>query len=81
MPLEQILENVGAKISDVRAAVDRRPAGVHLHRATGRIERPELFELAGVGVEETQRHVRAKRDRHSGVNNKRFLDPLRLRSE
>ena len=56
MPLEQIFEDVGAKISDVRVAVNRRPAGVHLHRATVRIERPELLDLARVGVKETQGH-------------------------
>ena len=56
MPLEQILENVGAKISDVRVAVNRRPAGVHLDRASRRIERLEFLDLARVGVEETKRH-------------------------
>ena len=44
MSLQQIFENVGAKISDVREAVDRRPAGVHFHRVRSPIERPKLFE-------------------------------------
>jgi hypothetical protein len=46
MPLEQVLENVSAKISDVRAAVNRRTAGVHFHRATRRIDRLKFFERA-----------------------------------
>ena len=45
MPLQQIFEDVGAKISDVRVVVDRRTARVHLHVATRRIERPKFFEL------------------------------------
>jgi hypothetical protein len=51
MPLEQIFKNVSAEISDVRVAVDRGPAGVHLHFAPRRIERVKFFEGAGVGVE------------------------------
>ena len=50
MPLEQIFENIGAKISDVRAAVNSRPAGVHLHRTTIRIERTELLDFARIGI-------------------------------
>ena len=56
MPLEQIFENVSAEISDVRVAVDRRSAGVHLHFASRRIERMKFLERAGVGVEESKRH-------------------------
>jgi hypothetical protein len=51
MPLQQIFENIGAKIPDVRMAVNGWPAGVHLHRATIRIERMELLDLARVGIE------------------------------
>ena len=57
MPLQQIFENIGAKIPDVRVAVNGRPAGVHLHRATVRIERTELLDLARVGIEKTKRHA------------------------
>ncbi len=31
MPLQQVLEDVGAEIADVRVIINRRPAGVHLH--------------------------------------------------
>ena len=51
MPLQQVFENIGAKIPDVRVAVNGWPAGVHLHRATIRIERMELLDLARVGIE------------------------------
>ena len=54
MTLQQILENVSAEISDVRAAVDGRPAGVDVDLRTSRPDRAadEFFELARVGVEE-----------------------------
>ena len=49
MSLQQIFEDVGAKISDVRVTVNRRSAGVHLYR--GRFQRREFFDLARVGIE------------------------------
>ena len=30
--LEQVLEDVGAEIADVRVVINRRAAGVHLHQ-------------------------------------------------
>ena len=56
MPLEQILENVSAKISDVRVVIDRRSAGVHPHEFPRRIERRELFQFARVGVMKADGH-------------------------
>ncbi len=55
VPLEQILEDVRTKISNVRAAVNSRPACVHLDESHG-IARVELFDLARVRVKEAQRH-------------------------
>ena len=54
--LEQILKDKGAHVADVRKVVQRRPAGVHLHFAPGRIERPKLLEPPRVGVVEADRH-------------------------
>jgi hypothetical protein len=58
MPLQQIFEKVGAEISDMRETVNRRPAGVHLDRARGFIERMEFLQLARVSIEKAQRHPR-----------------------
>ena len=59
MPLQQVLEDVGAEISDVREIVNSRPACVELHAVPVGIERAELFDLSAVGVEKSRRHERA----------------------
>src|SRR5437667_12896974 len=50
MPLQQILENIRPKISNVRLAINGRPAGVH--RNVWWIERGEILQLPRVGVEQ-----------------------------
>ena len=55
VPLQQIFENVGAKISNVRVAINRRSAGVH--RDIRRVTRGELLQRAGVSVEEMESHL------------------------
>ena len=55
MPLQQILENIRPKISNVRLAINGRPAGVH--RNVWWIERGEILQLPRVGVEQPD-HVR-----------------------
>ena len=52
MPLEEVLEDVGAEVADVGVVIDRRAAGVHLHALAGGIERREVLDLARVGIEE-----------------------------
>src|SRR6267143_2375108 len=70
MTLQQIFENIGAKISNVRAAVNgrptsvdvdlvRRPAGLVPWRARSGVARLELFELSRISVEEANRHLKA----------------------
>ena len=56
VPLQQIFENVGAKISDVSAAVNRRPAGVDVDLAILRVARLKFFDLARVGIKKAKRH-------------------------
>jgi hypothetical protein len=56
MALQQIFEDIGAKISDVRAAVNCRPASVDTDRARGGIARFELFELTGVCIKKSKPH-------------------------
>jgi hypothetical protein len=56
MPLQQVFEQIRPEIPDVRVAINRWSAGVHLHSAPGGIERLEFLELARVGVEKTNRH-------------------------
>jgi hypothetical protein len=46
MALEQVFEDVSAKISDVRAAVNRRPTGVNVDLVRSGIARSELFEFS-----------------------------------
>ena len=78
MSLEQILENIGAKISDVRVAVNGWPAGVHLHRATIRIERTELLDFTRIGIEKTQCHTAklSSRSRRRGKGSHKRLRVL-----
>ena len=56
MPLQQIFENVSAKVADVGAAVNGRSATVD--GDIWRIERNEFAHLAGIGVKESCRHTR-----------------------
>ncbi len=48
--LEQILEDIRTKISDVRAAVDRWATGVDVDLASSEISRLEVLKLARVGA-------------------------------
>ena len=57
VPLEQVLEDVSAKVSDVRVVINRGAAGVHLHPLPGGIERREIFGLARVGIEKSDGHA------------------------
>lgn len=50
MALQQIFENVGAKISDVRAAVNRWAASIDVDVVRCRIPRPEFLKLSRVGI-------------------------------
>ena len=56
LSLKQVFEDIGAEVSDVRTAINGRPAGVHEDRARSRIARLEFFEFARVGVKKTNRH-------------------------
>ena len=57
MSLQQVLEDISAEVSDVRATVNSRSACVDADLAGSWIARLELFELPRVGVKETQRHL------------------------
>src|SRR5881409_160431 len=80
MPLKQIFKDIGAKISNVRPAVNSRPTSVDLNGTRSRIERLEFFEFARVSVKKPHLSCRAK-SRHPSINGKRFLDSAELRSE
>ena len=54
MPLQQILENVGAEISDMREIINSRPAGVETHLP--RLARHEVLDLTGQRIEKTKWH-------------------------
>ncbi len=56
MALEQILEDIGAKISDVRVAVDRRSARVDADLAPLGSSGSNSSILPRVGVKEAKRH-------------------------
>src|SRR6266404_7366342 len=67
--LQQIFENIGAKISNMRAAVNGRPtsvdvdlvrgpAGLVSWRARSGVARFELFALSRIGVKEANRHLK-----------------------
>src|ERR1043166_4634675 len=56
MTLQEVFEDVSAKVANVRAAVNRRPAGVDVDLAVLYIARLKFFELARVGFKKTQRH-------------------------
>ncbi len=60
MPLKQIFEDIGAKISNVRPAVNGWPACVDADLAFGGIARFEFFDLARVGVKKAHLSCRAK---------------------
>jgi hypothetical protein len=57
MPMKQVLENVGSKISDVRERINGRAAGVHLHDFASRVQRLKDFNLASERVEKLNRHA------------------------
>ena len=56
MALQQIFENVGAKISDVRAAVNRWAARIDVDVVRCWIPRVEFLKLSRVGVKKTECH-------------------------
>ena len=56
VPLEEILEDVGAEVPDVGVVVNRRPAGVDLDRFPTGIEGGKGLDGTGEGVVELQRH-------------------------
>ena len=62
MALEQVFKDIGAEVSDVRAAVNGRPASVDTDGAFGRIARFELFDLTRVRVKKAHCHVERRRD-------------------
>src|SRR5439155_676838 len=57
MTLKQIFEDVGAKISDVRAAVNGGPTSVDADLGFGGIAPLEFFDLARVSIKKTERHI------------------------
>src|SRR6266516_3867176 len=73
MQLKQIFKDIGAKISNVRPAVNSRATSVDLDGARSRIEWLEFFEFTRVGIEKTHLSCRAKA-RCLSINTKRFLD-------
>jgi hypothetical protein len=56
MALKQIFEDVGAKISNVRPAVNGRPARVHPDGTRSGIARFEFLNFARVGIEKAKSH-------------------------
>jgi hypothetical protein len=62
MALEQVFKDIGAEVSDVRAAVNGRPASVDTDGAFGRIARFELFDLTRVRVKKAHCHVERRRE-------------------
>src|SRR5438093_1455800 len=56
VPLKQILKDVRAEISNVRPAINGRPARVHSDWARARIAWLEFLNFAGVGIEEAKSH-------------------------
>jgi hypothetical protein len=67
MPLEQIFEDIGAKISNVRPTVNGRPARVDADLAFGGIAGFEFFDLARIGVKKAHLSCRAK-SRHLSLS-------------
>ena len=57
VPLEQIFEDIGTKIPDMCAAVDRRPTGVNVDLASGCVSRLESLEFSRVSVKKPKGHV------------------------
>ena len=60
VPLEQIFEHVCAEISNMRPAVNRRPAGIHPDGTHRGIARLQLLNFPRVGVEKSQRHTQVR---------------------
>src|SRR4030095_4622137 len=54
MPLQQILEDVSAKIPNVSVIIHRRPARVHASAI--RLNRPELLDLTRQRIKKAQAH-------------------------
>jgi hypothetical protein len=52
---ENVLEEKGAEIADVREVIDRRSAGVHPH--VPRLDRLEIFETPGQCVVEAKGNI------------------------
>jgi hypothetical protein len=56
VPLKQIFEDVSAEISNVRPAVNGRPARVHPDWTRRRIAWLEFLNFARVGIKEAKSH-------------------------
>src|SRR6476660_4375996 len=56
MALEQVFKYIGAKISDLRVAINGWPALVHFHFATSRIERAEFLGPSRISIKKTDWH-------------------------
>jgi len=56
VPLKQIFEDVGAKIPNMRAAVNGWPARVHSDWTPADIAWLELLNFARVGIEKANSH-------------------------
>jgi hypothetical protein len=58
--LEQIFEDIGPEISDVRPAINGRPTGIDADLAFGGIARLKFFDLARVGIKKAHLSFRAE---------------------
>jgi hypothetical protein len=56
VPLKQIFKDVGAKISNMCPAVNRRPACVHFDWTRRRIAQLNFLNFARVGIKEAKSH-------------------------
>jgi hypothetical protein len=52
MTLQQVFEQKGPKIADVRIRIDGRSAGIHLHLFFGRIDWPKRFNGSRISIVE-----------------------------
>src|SRR5262249_22935247 len=55
--LKQIFEDIGAEISNVRTAINRRSARVHSDWTGRRIARLEFLNFARVGIKKAKSHL------------------------
>jgi len=55
--LQKVLENIRAKIADMRAAINRRSTGIEVDLVRRGVARRETLELSRVSIKEAQRHA------------------------